>query len=130
MAIVAMSEPYADSPKHYELTNPATLKDTRTVIVIKHRDNQTELLRAAQDDKVKYQDAIGFIEPAIAEAQATQDLVVGSESQPFSILGILGGLGVGGAIGRALKRPGDKSPEEFELEIKNRTLTINGSDLA
>ena len=43
-----------------------------------------------------YQDAKGYLEPAIAESLRMQEIVIGSEDQPYSILGILSYLGVGG----------------------------------
>lgn len=95
----------------------ADAKRVRTEIVIGHRDVQLDLKRLAQDDKLYYQDALGFIDASIAESQYVQDIVIGSEDQPFSLLGILAGLTGGAAIGKAMKRKGDYSPEEVEVEI-------------
>lgn len=98
--------------EHDGLTSLHDAKQKKDAVIIKHRDVQTDLLREAQDDEVAYKDAIVFIEASIAESQALQDLVVGSEDQPFSILGVLAGLTGGAAIGRAMKRKGDLTVEE------------------
>lgn len=92
-------------------------RKVRSAIIIKHRTEQLDLLRMAQDDKLAYADAIGFMETSIAAAEALQDLVVGSEGEPFSILGILAGVTGGAAIGKALKRKGDFSPAEHEEAV-------------
>lgn len=47
-------------------------------------------------DEAAYQDAKGYLEPAIAESRQAQEIVVGSKDQPYSILGILSYLGIGG----------------------------------
>lgn len=93
-------------------------KNIRTTIIVKHRTEQLNLKRLAQDDKLAYGDALGFIDTAIAEADALQDVVVGNEDQPYSILGILGGLTGGAFLGKVFwKRKGDYSPVEFEEAV-------------
>lgn len=99
----------------------------RDKISIFHRNAQIDLLRLAENDEYAYQDAKTFIDGSIKEAQALQDIVVGSEGQPFSLLGILAGFTGGTAIGRMLKRKGDYSPAEYEEGIaKIKTSIING----
>jgi hypothetical protein len=87
-------------------------------IVVKHRVCQTQLIRIAEDDKSAYQDAKKLIESSIKEAENLQNVVVGSEAQPFSLLGILagatGGLSIGGAF---IKRKGDISPDEAKAQL-------------
>jgi len=95
-----------------DFTSLFDLRRDRDAIIIKHREGQISLKRLAQDDKRQYQDVITFVDEAIEESQQFQDLVVGSEDQPFSILGVLAGFAGGAAIGRALKRKGDLTPEE------------------
>jgi len=110
------------SGKRPGITTLATLKDERALIVIKHRTAQTSLKREAQDDKLFYQDALTYIEHNIKESQIMQDMIIGAPDQPFSILGLLGGMAGGAAIGRALKRKGDMTPEEVDLEFAKREL--------
>jgi len=95
-----------------------TLADVRRIktdIIINHRDKQIDLKRVAEDDTRAYGDALQFINASIAEAQYVQNLVVGSEGNPISILGLLAPLGIGAALGRRyFKRPGDLTPEEVK----------------
>lgn len=99
----------------------AGAKRVKTEIVVNHRDTQIALRRAIEDDNLAYKDAEGFIDATIAQGEYLRDLVVGSEDNPFSVLGLIASLGFGGAgvaIGRKyLKRPGDYSPQEFEIEM-------------
>jgi len=97
-----------------EIDSLHNVKKLRDKIIIKHRTEQINYLRAAEDDDNAYSDAIGFITGNIKEAEYLQGVVVGSEDQPFSLLGILAGFTGGAAIGRALKRKGDYSPTEVE----------------
>jgi hypothetical protein len=113
--------------EHQEFTSLFDLKLKQDAIRIKHRDVQTDLLREAQDDEVQYSDAITFIETSIEQAQVLQDIAVGSEDQPLSILGLLAGFTGGAAIGRAIKRKGDYSSGEVrELVAKAKTGGMNG----
>ena len=118
-----MPKPTADylgDPNTVGITTLDKLVEAKTDVIVKHRRAQTDLLREAQDDEVGYKDAIGFIETNIDESRVVQDIVVGSEDQPFSVLGILAGFAGGAAIGRALKRKGDYTPEEVEVEVGKR----------
>ena len=100
-----------------EIDSLHNVKKLRTKIIIKHRTEQIDYLRAAEDDDFANSDAIGFITGNIEEAEYLQGVIVGSEDQPFSLLGILAGFTGGAAIGRALKRRGDYSPEEVEAVV-------------
>lgn len=96
-------------------------KEIKQDVLVKHRETQKEMLRRAQDDKDYYQDAIGFITTAIAESMQLQTTVIGDENSP-GLLGYLAGLsGLGGGLlaGRnLLRRPGDLTKEEVEIELK------------
>lgn len=101
-----------------------SLADARRVaieIAMNHRDAQLQLKRLAEDDLINHGDAHGFISQNIAAGEQTLDLMIGSEDNPFSIMGILAylGMGAGGlAVGRKyMKRPGDFSPEEHYADI-------------
>lgn len=97
-----------------EIDSLHNVKKLYNEIVIKHRTEQIGYLRAAEDDDFANSDAIGFITGNIKEAEYLQGVIVGSEDQPFSLLGILAGFSGGAAIGRMLKRKGDYSPTEME----------------
>jgi len=95
----------------------------RTEIIIKHRDGQLNLKRIAQDDKIKYQDALGFIDANIDEARVLQGILVGNEDNPYSLLGLLAPMGIAGLVGRQyFRRPGDYTPEEVEVAINKAKL--------
>ena len=92
--------------------------DTRTEIIIKHRDTQIGLKRRAEDDTMAYKDALGFIDQAIADSYALHAIVIGSPENPISLLGLLAPLGLGAFAGKELfKRGKDYSPEEYEAGV-------------
>lgn len=99
----------------------ADAKRAKIEIVINHRTTQLSLKRQAEDDNLEYNDALGFINQDILAGGANLDLIIGSEDNPFSIMGVLFAAGLGGsglAIGRRyFKRPGDYTPQEHETEI-------------
>jgi len=99
----------------------ADVKRLKTDIIINHRDKQISLKRIAEDDTRAYGDALDFINSSIASAEYVQNLVVGSEGNPISILGLLAPLGIGTALGRRyFKRPGDLTPEEAKAVKKSK----------
>jgi hypothetical protein len=100
-----------------EIDSLHNVKKLHNEILIGHRTKQIDLKRLAEDDEFDYSDAIGFIDANIKESEYLQDIIIGSEDQPFSLLGILAGFTGGAAIGRALKRKGDYSPEEVEAVV-------------
>ena len=103
-------------------------REDRTDTIRLHRDEQKNLLRLAEDDELAFQDAIGFINTSIEDAESFQKLLVGSAEQPISILGMLAGLGIGFPVGKMLKRRGDYSPEEHEAEVKvAKASVVNGN---
>jgi len=93
-----------------------------------HRDEQKTLLRQAEDDELAFQDAIGFINTSIENAESFQDIMVGDEDSPLSVLGILAGLGIGFPVGKILKRRGDYSPEEHEAEVKVAKASVTNGN--
>ena len=100
-----------------EIDSLHNVKKLRTEIIIDHRTWQIDLKRALEDNELLYGDAIGFITGNIKEAEYLQGVIVGSEDQPFSLLGILAGFTGGAAIGKMFKRKGDYSPEEVEAVV-------------
>lgn len=99
-----------ETPKDiYSLYRLKLMKDA---IAIQHRDKQLELLRAAEDDTYGFNDAKGFIEPAIQEANALQERIIGDDGNPYSVSGLLFLL-TGGVVGRSFfRRPGDLTVDE------------------
>lgn len=101
-------------PNHlYNLHEAKRLRDN---IVIRHRNEQLDLKRLSEDDTYSYQDATGFIETAITEAEQFKETVVGNDNNPLSVSGLLFML-TGGLVGRSFfKRPGDLSPDEAKTK--------------
>lgn len=99
----------------------ADAKRVRVEIIINHRDMQLGLKRASEDDNLAHGDAYGFVNSDIGKGEATLDLIIGDENNPISIMGLIVALGLGGgglALGRSyLKRPGDYTPQEHEVEV-------------
>ena len=116
----ASIDPIAANYGEVKLEGITTLKDARQVqvgVTIKHRNVQTELNRLIEDDNFEHGVANQFINSSINEAEAFQDIIVGSPENPYSLLGLLAPLGFGTLIGKNyLKRKGDFSPEEVEVE--------------
>lgn len=108
-----------------EIDSLYNVKKLHNEIVIKYRTAQINFLRMAEDDKLAHNDAIGFIGANIKEAEYLQGIIVGSEDQPLSLIGILAGFSGGAAIGRALKRRGDYSPEEVEAAVSRAKRRVD-----
>ena len=94
----------------------ADARDTKYQVQVKHRSRRIELNRQLQDDSLQHGDAVNSVDYSIEESEIVQDIMIGSEQQPISILGILAGAGISLPIGRAMKRKGDLDPKEAELE--------------
>jgi len=93
-------------------------KEMRSDIIIQHRDINLWLLRRAEDDKYAYEDAVGFITVSIKEGKDLQDIVIGDETHPVSIFGILGPLAGGALIGKEVfKRRRDYTPHDHETAV-------------
>lgn len=93
--------------------------EVRKEIIIKHRTEQVDLRRKAQDDKILYKDAIGFIDSNIQESLDLQGIVIGNSENPFSLLGMLAPLGIGTMVGSVfIKRRNDYSPKEYEAGVE------------
>lgn len=103
-----------------------SLKDAvevRKEIIINHRTEQIDLKRKAQDDKILYKDAIGFIDANIQESLDLQGIIIGGPDNPFSILGMLAPLGIGAIAGSVfIKRRNDYTPEEYEAGIEKAKI--------
>ncbi len=115
-----LSAVYKGDPNSAGLTSLLKLRQDRTLIRVQHRSMMLDLKRLAEDETYASQDAVGFIDQSIKDSQAFQDAVVGSPSNPFSILGVLATAGLAGAAGRAMKRKGDKDENEVEVEVVKR----------
>lgn len=105
-----------------ELDSLYNVRKLRLKMIIQHRTDLIGLKRAIEDEGYGYDDAVGLIDNQIEESQNFQDLVVGGPDTDFSLIGILAGFTGGAAIGKMLKRKGDKSPVEVE-EIVARAKT-------
>ena len=97
--------------------------EVRKEIIIEHRTEQIDLKRKAQDDKILYKDAIGFIDVNIQESLDLQGIVVGGPDNPFSVLGMLAPFGIGAVAGSVfIKRRNDYTPEEYEVAVEKAKL--------
>ena len=107
------------------LVSLAQAKAMEDGIIITHRDNQVQHLRALEDDKYCYDVASGFVREAIKATEEFQQTVVGSESNPFSLLGIFGVAGLSGFVGKQyFKRSGDFTPDEHEAEVQKAKESV------
>jgi len=98
---------------HKEITSLYEVKKMQDKVIVQHRDLLVELSRLIEDENYDYADA-EKIKAEIKKAEEFRDLIIGSEDQQFSVLGVLAGLTGGTFFGRMLKRPGDRSPAEVE----------------
>ncbi|KKL60959.1 hypothetical protein LCGC14_2200130 [marine sediment metagenome] len=97
--------------------------EVRKEIIIKHRTEQIDLKRKAQDDKILYKDAIGFIDANIQESLDLQGIIIGGPDNPFSVLGMLAPFGIGAIAGSVfIKRRNDYSPEEYETGVEKAKI--------
>jgi hypothetical protein len=109
---------YVDPNDGHTITTLLLAKQLRVQIEHKHRDTMTDLRRAAEDDTVRYADAVVYTDYAVAQAQAFQNtLVAGSDGTGgIGLAQILAGFGLGGSLGLFLRKPGDKTPAEIEAD--------------
>ncbi len=106
-----------DQIGRWKSLNDAT--EVRKEIIIKHRTEQIDLKRKAQDDKILYKDAIGFIDVNIQESLDLQGIVIGGPDNPFSVLGMLAPFGIGAVAGSVfIKRKNDYSPSQYEAGVE------------
>lgn len=115
-------------PHNFFSRNLVSLAEAKALedgIIIVHRDRQTEHLRGLEDDKYYYDVASGFVRESIKESEQFQQAVVGSESNPLSLLGLLGIGGLSGFIGKQyFKRPGDFTPTLHESEVQKAKESV------
>jgi len=92
------------------------LKEIRNEIALKHRNATVRHRRGIEDEEFRYDFAMGLLNSSIQESEDFQQLVIGTEDNPVSILGILAGLGLTGVGtvlgGRYIKRPQEKKLEK------------------
>ncbi len=106
-----------DQIGRWKSLNDAT--EVRKEIIIKHRTEQIDLKRKAQDDKILYKDAIGFIDVNIQESLDLQGIIIGGPDNPFSVLGMLAPFGIGAVAGSVfIKRRNDYSPSQYEAGVE------------
>jgi len=112
-----------DIPLWMNYTTLKVLKDQEVSARVKHREEQINLRRLAQDDKRQYTDVINYTTPNIEAVEQIQGTILGATEGAASglpgggLLMLALGAAGGGAAGRRYKRPGDKSPAEVEEEI-------------
>ena len=108
-----------------EVTSLHEVKKVRDKMIVQHRRSLVDLSRDIEDENYEYDDAKGSVQAEIKAAQEFQDLIIGSEDQQFSVMGLLAGVTGGTFFGRMLKRKGDYSPAEVEEVVaraKKRTV--------
>jgi hypothetical protein len=115
-------------PHNFFSRNLVSLAEAKALedgIVLVHRDAQVEHLRAIEDNEYYHDVALGHIQGSITESEKFQQAVVGSESNPFSLLGLLGIGGLSGFVGKQyFRKPGDFSPEAHETEVQKAKESV------
>lgn len=104
------------------ITSLADAKRVKIEIVLNHRDMQISLKRLAEDDNLAHGDALGFINNPIIIGEANLDLLIGDETNPFSLTGILmmAGLGSGGLIvGKKYFESDKEKIRKHDEKVKN-----------
>ena len=111
----------SEDPQLPGLTNLHKAKKVKREVVIVHRDNQIDLKRMAEDDKLKYKDAFQVIDFNIEESTALQNVVLNGNAIWPGMNSIL--FGAGGLLaGRNFfKRPGDYGPDEIDESEQETT---------
>ncbi|MCP4994042.1 MAG: hypothetical protein GY934_09720 [Gammaproteobacteria bacterium] len=113
-----------DVPKVLGFTSLYNVNQLKLRIDIMHQTERLKYLRNIEDDNLRHSFAKAYNEAARLEGQSFQDVVVGSEGNPFSIAGLLATAAPGLLIGRSLKRKQDYSPEEVKKltrKVEERT---------
>jgi len=97
-------------------------EQARRDVVTQHRDYLLDWEFELKKEDYLYQDAIGYLTPAIERSREMQAIIVGSEDQPFSLAWFITQAGFGGTIGllakNLLKRKKDYTPEEHFLDVE------------
>jgi len=120
-AIDPMVTDYVDAniPTFWGFTTLYHAKHVALRVEIKHRTQQLIYTRMLQDDDLSYDDARAYAKTAIAEGQAFQEVVVGSEESPFSLMGMLAAGAPALMLGRAMKRKQDYTPDDVKKLAKD-----------
>lgn len=108
-----------DIPSWMGFTTLYHVKHLDIQIDLTHRTNQMKFIRLIEDDDLQHSFAKAYNDSSKAEGQALQDMVVGSEGNPFSIAGLLAAAAPGLLIGRAMKRKQDYSPDQIKKLAKD-----------
>ena len=106
------------------ITSLADAKRVKVEIVLNHRDQQLSLKRQAEDDNLAHGDALGFIDNTITVGDARMDMLIGDENTPFSLVGILATLSVGG-VGLGVGKKFFKSDKELQREHDEKVKNNN-----
>jgi len=106
-------------PQVWGFTSLYHVRHMNIQIKLQHQLRQLENIRRIEDEKLRHSFAKAYNEAAKREGQTIQDIVVGSEGNPFSIAGLLATAAPGLLIGRAMKRKQDYSPEEAKKLAKD-----------
>lgn len=115
----------ADPDDFGAIVSLADAKRVKVEIILNHRDQQIFLKRQAEDDNLAHGDALGFIDNTITVGDARMDMLIGSEDQPFSLLGIVALLSTGG-IGLGVGKKFFKSDKEL---IRERDEKVKNGDV-
>jgi len=83
-----------------------------------------QLKRQAEDDNLAHGDALGFIDNTITVGDARMDMLIGDENTPFSLVGILATLSVGG-VGLGVGKKFFKSDKELQREHDEKVKNNN-----
>jgi len=108
-----------DVPEFMGFTTLYHVRHLDLMLDITHKMNQLKFIRAIEDDNLKHEFAAAYNSAAKLEGQTFQDIVVGSEGNPFSIAGLLATAAPGLMLGRAMKRKQDYSPEQVKKLTKD-----------
>lgn len=93
-------------------------------IDLAHKTRTLAMIRKIEDEDIRHSFAEAYNDAAKVEGQTIQDIVVGSEGNPFSVAGMLTMAAPGLMAGRAMKRKQDYSPEgakKLAKEVEKRT---------
>ena len=106
-------------PSWHGFTTLYNVRQLNLEIDIKHRVDQLKFIRLIEDDDLRHSFAKAYNDAAQAEGQTFQDVIVGSDNNPFSLAGLLATAAPGLMLGRAMKRKQDYSPEQVKKLAKD-----------
>jgi hypothetical protein len=115
----------ANVPTFMGFTTLYYVRHMEIQIRLQHQVRQMAFIRMIEDDNLKHSFAKSYNDASKLEGQTIQDIVVGSEGNPFSIAGLLATAAPGLLVGRALKRKQDYTPEQVKKlakDVEERTI--------